>query len=47
MQQIIQFYHEAPAAAIFVAASIVTVAYLGIRLFVSGLVKHFVNYGKN
>lgn len=46
MQQISTFFYEAPAAAAFVSLSVLSLAYIGVRLFVSGLVKHFVNYGK-
>lgn len=46
MQQITTFFYEAPAAAVFVTASILSLGYLGIRLFASGLVKHFKNFDK-
>ncbi|WP_158618286.1 hypothetical protein [Chitinophaga lutea] len=46
MQQIITFIQEAPAAAAFVAVSVGSLTFIGIRLFGAGLLKHFIKYGK-
>lgn len=46
MQQIITFINDAPAAAIYVSTAVSMMTYYGIRLFGSGLIRHFKNYGK-
>lgn len=46
MQQITQFIQEAPAATVFISMAVPVLSYLGVRLFNSGLVQHFKNFGK-
>ena len=46
MQQISQFIQEAPGASVFISLAVPVLSYLGVRLFNSGLVRHFKNFGK-